>query len=72
LNSKESNQTRKKQSVFKTAERCAGTICFGNAFSCLKTKSFTLKTKENLMKVFVLRQLKASPKQVVQRTFQQH
>jgi hypothetical protein len=51
----------KKESVFKTAE----TTCFGDAFSCLETKSFTLKTKENLMKVLVLRQLKASPKQVV-------
>jgi hypothetical protein len=41
----------KKESVFKTVERCGETTCFGDAFSCHKTKSFTSKTKENLMKV---------------------
>jgi hypothetical protein len=50
INPREDNVTAPSQCVFNTAERCAETICFGDAFSCLETKSFILKTKQTGVK----------------------
>jgi hypothetical protein len=41
------------------------TTCFGDAFSCLKTKTFIRFSFVFKVKLFVLRQLKALPKQIV-------
>jgi hypothetical protein len=58
---------RKIPCVFQTAERCAKTICFGVAFTCVETKTFrrTKQEQSKILKLFVSGYLKASSKQAV-------